>query len=230
MKIGKKDIIIIALVILNIASIITLIMLNREPKDEIKNLSDSEYFKGHVLDISKCYKQKCKEKFNFNNNEMYITQDDNLNYQLRINNKLVSSGESSAILHRYIYVFDNILLISNYYEALDSYVTYLYNINEEKLETLEISDDDSSWYYKDISVNDTTITYHLSKFALNDEYIEKKAFIFETINNCNSFNKYKDKVVARDYISVYENGNLSKPKQSNEYLLNNYKEYSKLCN
>ena len=89
--------------------------------------------------------------------------------------------------------------------------------------------DNPSWNYKGIEVKDNVITYQLSKFSEEEEYIDLGSYTITKIDSCLVYKKYMNEKVFATYESKYENGKISSPSLKEEISLSNYKDYSKLC-
>ena len=225
MKLGKKDIIIIILTILIIIVFIAIILSNKEKS----NTNNYEYKQFDSIDISNCYKKSCNEEYKFNNNNVKITQDNDLNYQVRINGKNVLSGNGNPYLEPKIYVFDNDMIISTYSEETETMISYLYD-SREGFDAIRIIEDDPLWFYKGFEVKDNIITYNMSRFSVKDTFEDIGKKLSVKIDNCVNYTKYKDTAVFRTYESKYENGKFTTPTLKKETLLKDYNNYSKLCN
>ena len=228
MKLGKKDIIIIILIILIVGIFLSIVLFGKTKDDNSKRKYDYKQF--NTIDISSCYKKSCNEVYRFNNNEVKITQDNDLNYQLNVNGKNILSGSGVPYLEPQIYAFDNDMIISTNYEDTETLVSYIYSSKNEELNSITVEETDPRWIYKSIEVKDNVITYNLSRFTIGDSIEDSSKKETVKIDSCATYTEYKDLEVSRVYEAKYENGVFGKPVLKKEVKLKDYKNYSKLCN
>lgn len=224
----KKNIIIMVLLFLLAIVCFGIGLLSSDKSSPSKTKYDGEVKSFQTFDISDCSHAACKKEISFNGNTILITEDENFNYQIRYNKKVIASFSDLPYLGKNIYTFDDKILYLTYYSdysALDN----LYDPATGEVTSFDLSDD-LQWYINDVEVDNGTIRIHTSRFDEPTNFIDVEAQIPVEMDNCDNYQKYAEKEVAKTYEIVYQNGSFSKAKEIETVLLKNYKDYSSLCN
>lgn len=186
-----------------------------------------QYKKFNHFETAKCMSKVCK----FNKNTLEIKENGDKNTVL-LNGKQVFEAFENIPLSKDIYTFDDTLVLS---VDLPSYNNYklLELINPSGNEYTEkvISELEPGMLISDFKVDDGKITFTGLSF------IEKDTALFGNtiddvvkIDSCEKYTENMDKIVSGKYIMTYlDNNKFSDIRRIEDVKLENYKDYSKLC-
>ena len=154
--------------------------------------------------------------------------DENLNYQVRYNKKLVASFNEMPSLGETIYTFDDLILYTSKYSDY-SMVVNVYNPKNKKTDTIKVTDE-FQWYTNELKVEDNKITIYISRFDDPLYFIDVENQIPVVMDNCENYKNYAEKEAAKVFEITYKDGSFSKAKEVRTELLKDYKDYHTLCN
>ena len=215
---NKSKIIYIGLIILVIVLIIVGVLIYKEK---------TAYIPYNIIDVSECSNKKCNKTYKFNKNIISINYDENNNYKVKLNDKEVFTGGDFAILDKKIYTFDEMILFAVTLSDKSKNIQ-IYDTKGKEQVISELSD--VGMYINDYKINGTEVTLSASRF------LDKESFLYGytrdtlvKITDCDSYLKHKDIMAAGTYKMTYSNGKFSKLERIDSTNLENYKDYSKLC-
>ena len=226
---NKKNIIIIVLIILLACVCFAIgVVLLDDGDTSSKVKFDGEYKQFNTIDVSECSHKKCNKDYKFNGNTFSVITDENLNYQIRYNKKLVSSFSEMPFLGDTIYTFDDLVLYTSYYSDYSMLVN-VYNPKTKENMNFQLSDE-GQWYTNEIEVEDNKIIFHVSRFDDPLYFIDVKNQIPIVMDNCENYRSYADEEAAKTFEITYKDGSFGKAKEIETKTLKEYKEYHALCN
>lgn len=230
----KKKIIVILSIALVIFVIITILGI-------IINKGKNKYIRFNEFDISECINKECNKTFKFNKNTLNITNDKYNNYIIKINDveKIIGSNGYPE-LGKTIYTFDDSVLIEQTLSEFNKDLSII-SISGNDMIISRLTDENyivpTGFEYKDI-LDEKGTAKGKEIIMTGSNFIDENTFLFASspnamviLNDCETYEKNKDKVVSGVYRIKYLDNKFSEIEVVSETKLKDYKEkdFSKLC-
>ena len=219
----KKDIIIIVLciLILILASILV-------TKIVVKNQTVVLNEKYNVLNLEKCVNKACNKSFEFNDNELTVKKNGDSSYEITYNDYVIFASADKPYIGDAIYTYEDSLLFPVKDENGNIRLMQ-YQMGNFSSEEIHFGEDDF-WYVKKVDSKENEMTVEVSRFFQKNTFVDMPNEAFVEIDACNLYQEFQDRDASMTYVIRYQDGKFSEPKLKSTKKLNEFSDYSSLCN
>ena len=220
----KKNVVIIILsFLLALACLLLGILLVNKKNNHIE--LNGKY---NVLDLTKCVNRACDKTFYFNDNELNIKKYSNKSYTMTYNDYVIFASEDKPFLGDAIYTYEDSLLFPVKNE--DGNIRLMqYQMGNFTSEEIHFGEDDF-WYVKSVDSKENEMTVEVSRFFKDNTFVDMPNEAFVEIDACNLYQEFQDRDASMTYVIRYQDGKFSEPELKSTKKLNEFSDYSSLCN
>ena len=131
----------------------------------------------------------------------------------------------------------DIVIINNYYHVIPNETVdengnirlMQYQMGNFSSEEIHFGEDDF-WYVKKVDSKENEMTVEVSRFFQKNTFVDMPNEAFVEIDACNLYQEFQDRDASMTYVIRYQDGKFSEPKLKSTKKLNEFSDYSSLCN